>query len=89
MKQNITLSLEKSILKDAKVLAAEQSMSVSALLAQELVRLVKQDRAYRQARLSAIDDLEQGLQLGGSTLDRESIYDRSDFCRYEYPDLRL
>ena len=76
MKQNITLSLEKSILKDAKVLAAEQSMSVSALLAQELVRLVKQDRAYRQARLSAIDDLEQGLQLGGSPLDRESLYDR-------------
>ena len=76
MKQNITLSLDKSILKDAKVLAAEQSMSVSALLAQELVRLVKQDRAYRQARLSAIDDLEQGLQLGGSTLERESLYDR-------------
>ena len=76
MKQNITLSLDKSILKDAKVLAAEQSMSVSALLAQELVRLVKQDRAYRQARLSAIDDLEQGLQLGGSPLDRESLYDR-------------
>ena len=76
MKQNITLSLEKSILKDAKVLAAEQSMSVSALLAQELVRLVKQDRAYRQARLSAIDDLEQGLQLGGRPLDRESLYDR-------------
>ena len=76
MKQNITLSLEKSVLMDVKVLAAEQSMSVSALLAQELVRLVKQDRAYRQARLSAIDDLEQGLQLGGSTLDRESLYDR-------------
>ena len=76
MKQNITLSLEKSVLMDVKVLAAEQSMSVSALLAQELVRLVKQDRAYRQARLSAIDDLEQGLQLGGSPLDRESLYDR-------------
>jgi hypothetical protein len=76
MKQNITLSLEKAIIQDAKVLAAKKSVSVSALLSQELVRLVKQDREYRQARLNAIDDLEQGLRLGGSFLDRESLYDR-------------
>ena len=76
MKQNITLSLEKTIIQDAKVLAAKKSVSVSALLSQELVRLVKQDREYRQARLNAIDDLEQGLRLGGSSLDRESLYDR-------------
>ncbi|MEJ2317640.1 MAG: DUF6364 family protein, partial [Gammaproteobacteria bacterium] len=37
MKQNITLSLEKSVIHDAKVLAAKKSLSVSALLAQELV----------------------------------------------------
>ena len=76
MKQNITLSLEKAMIQDAKVLAAEQSMSVSALLAQELARLVRQDKAYRQARQSAIADLEQGLQLGGNRLQRESLYDR-------------
>ena len=64
------------MIQDAKVLAAEQSMSVSALLAQELARLVRQDKAYRQARQSAIADLEQGLQLGGNRLQRESLYDR-------------
>jgi hypothetical protein len=76
MKQNITLSLEKSVIHDAKVLAAKKSLSVSALLAQELVRLVRQDREYRRAKLIAVDDLEQGLPLGGKPLDRESLYDR-------------
>ena len=76
MKQNITLSLEKTVIRDAKVLAAERSLSVSALLAQELARLVEHDHKYKLARLSAIDDLEQGLQLGGSPLDREALYDR-------------
>ena len=76
MKQNITLSLEKSVIRNAKVLAAERSLSVSALLAQELIRLVKQDHEYKLARLSAIDDLEQGLQLGGKPLNREALYDR-------------
>ncbi len=76
MKQNITLSLEKAVIRDAKVLAAQRSLSVSALLAQELARLVEHDREYRQARLRAIGDLEQGLQLGGNPLDREALYDR-------------
>jgi hypothetical protein len=76
MKQNITLSLEKSVIRDAKVLAVERSLSVSALLAQELARVVEHDREYKLARLSAIDDLEQGLQLGGKPLDRDAFYDR-------------
>jgi len=76
MKQNITLSLEKSVIRNAKVLAAEKSLSVSALLAQELTQLVKQDHEYKLARLSAIDDLELGLQLGGKPLNREALYDR-------------
>jgi len=76
MKQNITLSLEKAIIQDAKVLAAKRSLSISALLAQELTRLVKQEKEYQQARLNALNDLEQGLRLGGSPVDRESLYDR-------------
>jgi len=76
VKQNITLSLEKAIIQDAKVLAAKRSLSISALLAQELTRLVRQEKEYQQARLNALNDLEQGLRLGGSPVDRESLYDR-------------
>lgn len=76
MKQNITLSLEKDIIQDAKVLAARKSTSISALLAHELVRIVKQDKQYRQARLDALADLEQGFELGGTPADRESLHER-------------
>lgn len=76
MKQNITLSLEKDIIQDAKVLAARKSTSISALLAQELIRIVKQDKQFRQARLDALADLEQGFQLGGKPASRESLYER-------------
>ncbi len=76
MKQNITLSLEKTIIQEAKVLAARKSLSISTLLSQELVQLVQQDREYKQARLNALNDLEQGLRLGGRHSNRESLYDR-------------
>ena len=76
MKQNITLSLEKDIIQDAKVLAARKSTSISALLAQELIRIVQQDKQYRQARHDALADLEQGFELGGKPASRESLYER-------------
>ena len=41
-----------------------------------MARVVEHDREYKLARLSAIDDLEQGLQLGGNPLDRDALYDR-------------
>ncbi len=46
MKQNITLSLEKELLQQVKILAAQKSTSISALLTAELERLVKKDDAY-------------------------------------------
>ncbi len=78
MKQNITLSLDKDIIYQAKILAARRSTSISALLAQELTRIVTRDSRYRQAKHNALVDLEQGLHLGGQTFDRESIYDRHE-----------
>ncbi len=76
MKQNITLSLDKEIIRQAKVMAARRSTSISALLARELTRMVTEDARYRQARHSALSDLDQGFHLGGQTFDRESLYDR-------------
>ncbi len=76
MKQNITLSLEKDVIHHAKVLAAKKSTSISALLARELIRIVKQDKQYKQARLDALADLEQGFELGGKPANRESLYER-------------
>ncbi|MEE9355108.1 MAG: hypothetical protein V3U75_05915 [Methylococcaceae bacterium] len=76
LKQNITLSLEKSVIHDARILAARRSTSISALLAKELGRIVKQDKQFRQARLDARVDLEQGFHLGGKLADRDSLHER-------------
>jgi len=76
MKQNITLSLDSQLLKRARVLAAEQGTSVSKLLATELERLVRNDRAYRQAREQALSVLDQGLHLGGGRPDRSALHER-------------
>ena len=76
MKQNITLSLDKEIIHEAKIMAARKSSSVSTLLAQKLTQMVKQDRQYEQAKRRALRDLEQGLHLGGHPASREDLYDR-------------
>jgi hypothetical protein len=55
MQRNITLALDDDLIRKAKVLAARRNLSVSALLREELYRLVSEDEAYgRQAsRLGA------------------------------------
>lgn len=76
MKQNITLSLDSDLLKSARVLAAERGTSVSKLLASELERLVRSDRAYHQAREQALSILDQGLHLGGGRPNRSMLHER-------------
>ena len=41
MKQNITLSLEKDLLRKARILAAKKSTSISRLIADELATIVQ------------------------------------------------
>ena len=80
MKQNITLSLEKELLQKIKVLAAQRSTSISALLTAELERLAKKDDAYLQAMEQALASMEKGYDFcGGNYLNREEMYDRKNF----------
>jgi len=77
MKQNITLSLEKGILKKAKLLAANRETSVTKLLAEELSRIVLQDDRYESAKRRALARLRKGFHLGGQILARrEELHER-------------
>jgi hypothetical protein len=77
MGRNITLSLDEDILRDARVLAAQQGLSVSAFLRQELSRLVDEQRGYAQAREAALRRLARGQSLGGGALPgRDELHDR-------------
>ena len=77
MKQNITLAVDKSLLKKARALAAKQGSSISAILAQELTRIAEREDGYRQAKQRALARLRSPFRLGGEKMaDRESLHDR-------------
>ena len=63
--QNITVRLNRRILRKAKVLAAQRNTSISGLLAEQIEALVGEDDAYEQAQRRALALLEQGFHLGG------------------------
>ncbi len=76
-KSNITLSVDVDLLREAKVLAARRGTSVSRLVAAELERLVREDRAYESAQRRALRRLETGHDLGWTPpASREELHER-------------
>lgn len=77
MKQNITLSLDKELIKRARVLAAQRQMSVSQMLGEELRAMVEDADHYDWAKRKALADLREGFHLGGRiTATREELHER-------------
>ncbi len=77
MKQNITLAIDKELLKRARVCAAQRGSSVSAMLAEELRTMVEREMAYERAMAGALALMESGLALGcAAKWNREDLYDR-------------
>jgi hypothetical protein len=63
MKTNITLKLDTALLREIRVLAAEEGTSISALLAARLEQIVRERKAYERARKRALARLREGLDL--------------------------
>jgi hypothetical protein len=77
VKQNVTISLSRRILKKAKILAAQRETSISGLLAHELELLVSNEEAYERAQRQALALLDQGLHLGGVIrASRDELHER-------------
>jgi len=64
VKSNTTLKLDAGLLREVRVLAAEEGTSVSALLSGRLEELVRERRAYERAKKSALKRLRTGRDLG-------------------------
>ena len=64
MKTNVTLKLDAEILKEARVLAAEQGSSISRLLATKLEEMVRERKGYDRARKRSLARLRVGMDLG-------------------------
>lgn len=63
MKTNITLKLDSDLLREVKILAAEEDTSISALLAARLEQIVRERRTYDRSRKRALARLREGLDL--------------------------
>ena len=77
--RNITPSLPERTLREAKILAARQGTSVSALLAGALGELVDRESGYSAARERNVARLNRGVNLGTDGAvgwDRDDLHDR-------------
>ena len=76
--RNITLTVDEETLREARVLAAQRGLSVSAFLRAEIAGLVERQRGYAKARQAALARLSRGQHLGGGKLPpRDELHDRA------------
>lgn len=64
MKRNLTVKLEVGLLREARVLAAEEGSSISALLARQLEEAVRKRKSYHSAKRRALARLREAGDLG-------------------------
>ena len=63
-KQNLTVRLEATVIRKARVLAAERGSSISALVSQTIDEMVAQAESYESARRRAIAFLDRSFRFG-------------------------
>ena len=63
-KQNVTLSIPKTLLRQAKIMAASQDKSLSQFLRESLEEKVREEADYSTAQKRQLRLLKKGLDLG-------------------------
>ncbi len=63
-KQNVTLSIPRPLLKQAKIIAASQDKSLSQFLRESLEEKVREESDYNKAQKMQLRLLKKGLDLG-------------------------
>lgn len=77
MKQNITLSLDKELLKKGKVIASKKETSLNRLLSDFLKQVIEDEESYDMSKKKALGILNKGVHLGGEiTCSREELHER-------------
>lgn len=77
MKTNVTLKLDADLLREARVLAAEEGRSISRLLTDQLEGLVRERKAFERARKRALARLRGGLDLQWTPPEsRDELHER-------------
>jgi len=77
MKTNITLKLDADLLREARIMAANEGTSISALLAERLEKMVRERKDYDTARRRALALMREGFDLGWTPpRSREELHER-------------
>ena len=77
--QNVTLSLPKNLLREAKKIAIDRDTSLSKLLADLLTDLVEKSDEYEAAKHRQLELTKRGHDLGlngQTTWTRDELHDR-------------
>ena len=76
-KQNVTLSIPKELLQQAKILAIRRNHSLSSLLTSLLIEMVENEERYEEAKRRSLARLATVPALQGEyTWSRESLHER-------------
>jgi hypothetical protein len=65
-KVNITLTLTQDLLREARILAAQEGISISGLLANLIEERVRTEKDYESAMRRAVARMRKGMSLGWS-----------------------
>jgi len=77
MKTNITLKIDDDLLREAKIMAAQEDTSISALLARQLEQLVRKRKDYSAARRTAMALMRQAKPRGWvRPTSRDELHER-------------
>jgi len=78
-RQNVTLSLPKTLLKKVKMIAASREKSLSELLRESLEEKVREATGYKKAKKRQLKLLKEGFNLGTKghiIVSREELHAR-------------
>jgi hypothetical protein len=77
LKQNITISLDKELIRAGKVIAAQRGTSLNGLLRLELERIIRNARQYDIAKQKAIAAMHAGFHSGMDRYpSRDELHER-------------
>ena len=77
MKTNVTLKIDADLLREARILAAEQDTSISAIVASKLEEALRERKGYEEAKKSALEMLRAGWDLKWTPpRSRDELYER-------------
>ncbi|HMK55867.1 MAG TPA: DUF6364 family protein [Dissulfurispiraceae bacterium] len=77
MKQNVTIRLDKDLIKKGKVIASKKETSLNRLLSDFLRQIVEEDDYYEQCKKKALSILDKGYHFGGKIkYTREELRER-------------